>query len=414
MTYMFQRSLIAGVSTLGLMAGAAQADQVINDDLIVTQSICVGQDCVNGESFGFDTIRLKENNLRIKFQDTSVSASFPTVDWQLTANDSTNGGTNRFSIESIDNSAVPFTVEYGAGSHSLYVDDGGRIGLGTSAPVLEMHMVSGDSPTLRLEQDGSSGFTPQTWDVAGNETNFFVRDATNSSRIPFKIRPSAPTNSLYVDTDGDIGLGTASPDAGLHVIGGSTNALLVDATDGGAAGAFAHFRTIDATNTTPIVFIEDTTSVSAIREMLRVKNQGGSFITMENTATTKNWFMVHENSAPNRFLISHSDTVNPQFAVDASGNAVLEGTLTTGGGTCGGGCDLVFAPETERLSIEEHASLMWENRHLPNVGPTVENAPINVSDKLGRMLNELEHAHIYIDELNQRLSMLEETLTRRQ
>ena len=38
------------------------ADQVILDDLVVDGSICVGQDCVNGESFGFDTIRLKENN----------------------------------------------------------------------------------------------------------------------------------------------------------------------------------------------------------------------------------------------------------------------------------------------------------------------------------------------------------------
>ena len=63
MTVSFQRSLIAGVSSLGLMAGVAQADQVITDDLIVQNSLCVGFDCTNGESFGFDTLRLKENNL---------------------------------------------------------------------------------------------------------------------------------------------------------------------------------------------------------------------------------------------------------------------------------------------------------------------------------------------------------------
>ncbi len=240
MTYMFQRSLIAGVSSLGLMAGVAQADQVFSDDLIVQGSICAGQDCVNGESFGFDTLRLKENNLRIKFQDTSNSASFPTNDWQLTANDSGNGGANKFSIDDIDGGRTPFTIEASAPSHSLYVDDGGRIGLRTSTPVVEMHMVSGDSPTLRLEQDGSSGFTAQTWDVAGNETNFFVRDATNGSRLPFKIRPSAPTNSIYVDTDGDIGLGTASPDAGLHVT--RSNILVEDGDSGVAALAPLHIR----------------------------------------------------------------------------------------------------------------------------------------------------------------------------
>lgn len=193
-------------------------DQVIIDDLIVDGSACIGDDCANGENFGFDTLRLKENNLRIKFQDTSNSGSFPSNDWQLTANDSSNGGANKFSIDDIDGGRTPFTVEASAPSNSLYVDDGGRVGLGTATPVVELHVVDGDSPTLRLEQDGSSGFTPQTWDLAGNEANFFVRDVTNGSRLPFKIVPSAPTNSLYIAADGDIGLGTASPDAGLHII----------------------------------------------------------------------------------------------------------------------------------------------------------------------------------------------------
>src|SRR5947207_8458865 len=39
-------------------------DQVIPDDLIVQGSICAGLDCVNNEDFGFDTIRVKENNTR--------------------------------------------------------------------------------------------------------------------------------------------------------------------------------------------------------------------------------------------------------------------------------------------------------------------------------------------------------------
>ena len=89
----------------------------------------------------------------------------------------------------------PFTIEAGAPSHSLYVDDGGRLGFGTSTPVVELHVKDGDTPTLRLEQDGSSGFTPQTWDLAGNETNFFIRDVTNGSALPFRIRPGASSSA---------------------------------------------------------------------------------------------------------------------------------------------------------------------------------------------------------------------------
>ena len=69
-------------------------DQVIPDDLIVQGSGCFGFDCVNNENFGFDTIRLKENNLRIGFDDTSSSAGFATNNWQIRANDSTSGGAN--------------------------------------------------------------------------------------------------------------------------------------------------------------------------------------------------------------------------------------------------------------------------------------------------------------------------------
>jgi len=194
-------------------------DQVIADDMIVVGSLCVGSDCANGENFGFDTIRLKENNLRIKFEDTSNSASFPSNDWQLTANSSSNGGASYFAIDDINSGKTPFLVEAGAPNSSLYVDSGGRIGLGTSSPVVELHIKNGDSPTLRLEQDGSSGFTPQTWDVVGNETNFFVRDVTNGSLLSFRIRSGAPANSIFIDTDGDVGLGTASPDAKLDVLG---------------------------------------------------------------------------------------------------------------------------------------------------------------------------------------------------
>jgi hypothetical protein len=220
-------------TTAGQNGVSRTMDFVINDDLIVDGSACIGFDCVNGESFGFDTLRLKENNLRIKFDDTSTAASFPRNDWQLTANDSANGGASKFSIDDISGSRTPFTVEANARSHSLYVDDGGRIGIRTSTPSVEIHVIDGDTPALRLQQDGSSGFAPQTWDVAGNETNFFIRDVTNGSTLPFRIRPSAPTSSIFIDVDGDVGLGTSSPDASLHVMGGDdTSGILLETSSG--------------------------------------------------------------------------------------------------------------------------------------------------------------------------------------
>ena len=192
-------------------------DQVIPDDLIVQGSACIGLDCVNNESFGFDTIRLKENNTRIKFDDTSTSAGFPANDWQLTANDSASGGANKFSIEDITGSKVPFTVTAGAPTNSMFVDSTGRLGLRTSTPVLDIHAATSNTPALRLEQNNSGGFTAQTWDVGANEANFFVRDVTAGSRLPFRIRPGAPTSSVDISASGNVGIGNSSPDSPLDV-----------------------------------------------------------------------------------------------------------------------------------------------------------------------------------------------------
>jgi len=90
---------------LGLSATAVcSADQVVTDDLIVqgalngTGSVCVGFDCVNNEAFNGDTLRLKENNLRIRLHDTSAPAGLG-QSWSITANGWNNGGRSYFNIE---------------------------------------------------------------------------------------------------------------------------------------------------------------------------------------------------------------------------------------------------------------------------------------------------------------------------
>src|SRR3979411_2707032 len=154
---MIKHKAFASTRVLALMLGAAfvtsgnaMADFVIPDDLIVQGSACVGLDCVDGEAFGFDTIRLKENNTRIKFDDTSTAAGFPANDWQLTANDSASGGASKFSIDDINGSKVPFTITAGAATNSIFVDSTGRVGLRTSTPVLDLHLVTGNTPAHRF------------------------------------------------------------------------------------------------------------------------------------------------------------------------------------------------------------------------------------------------------------------------
>src|SRR6185369_14118822 len=202
-------------------------DQVIADDLIVQGSICAGLDCVNNEDFGFDTIRVKENNTRIQFDDTSTSAGFPNNNWQIRANDSGSGGANflgfvdQGATGSSETGTIVFAVTAGASANSLRVGSNSKVGLRTATPVLDVHANTTDTPAIRLEQNNTGGFTAQTWDIAGNEANFFVRDVTSGSRLPFRIRPGAPTSSIDIAASGNVGIGTASPDTRLSVLAAS-------------------------------------------------------------------------------------------------------------------------------------------------------------------------------------------------
>jgi hypothetical protein len=200
-------------------------DQVIPDDLIVQGSICSGFDCVNNENFGTDTIRVKENNVRIQFDDTSSTAGFATNNWQLRANDQASGGANFFGIVDQgtggtgETGTIVVAVDAGATANSIRVSSNGKVGFRTATPVLDLHTHTSDTPAIRLEQNNTGGFTAQTWDVAGNEANFFVRDVTSGSRLPFRIRPGAPTSSIDISASGNVGVGTASPNLKAEVFG---------------------------------------------------------------------------------------------------------------------------------------------------------------------------------------------------
>jgi Chaperone of endosialidase len=119
------------------------------------------------------------------------------------------------------------------GSFTYLTNSDDDVGIGTDSPGQKLHMVTGNSPAIRLEQDNSSGWTPQTWDIAGNESNFFIRDVTNSSRLPFRIEPATPSSTLCLKDTGYVGMGTFDPDYALEVeTTGEDAAIYLDRTDG--------------------------------------------------------------------------------------------------------------------------------------------------------------------------------------
>ncbi|MEZ5716054.1 MAG: hypothetical protein R3D85_13330 [Paracoccaceae bacterium] len=444
---------------LALAAAPLAAQTVLPGDHVVAGKLCVGQQCASGEVISAqDSLKINGNTVSILFEDGSDGTGFPGRDWRLLVNDGgpeSGGAIDRFSVQDVDAGTFPFTIEGSAPENALWIDSNGNVGLGTRFPLSELHLLSGFNPSIRLERDTSSGFQAQTWNIGPGGTEFRITDVT-ASTVPFAIARNAPDRAIRIANTGNLLIGeplvqgaglvvsdTSSADLFLEIkdISGASPTIVrgyqVQATAnyfsiyevapgitrtpfriaaeadnasvtlaaGGRIGLFAptpqaalHLRRSDGTAQ---AYVQEASATTEPRTLLNLRNNGRPEIVMGNTDTGGEWSF----GAGTNFILkqgalgSTSSAKTKLFEVTGTGNATLAGSLTTGGTTCGGGCDRVFT-EQAIIPARDYAAAMWTQGFLPHVGPTPEGAPLNVSEKLGGMLNALEHAHVFIADLS--------------
>lgn len=99
-------------------------------------------------------------------------------------------------------------------------------------------------------------------------------------------------------------------------------------------------------------------------------------------------------------------TANPQGKLDVNGAIYQRGGLLH--------ADYVFEPDYKLESIKEHADYMWQEKHLkavPKAAKTEDGQEImEIGSRQRGVLEELEKAHIYISQLNERIKKLEEKI----
>jgi hypothetical protein len=342
------------------------------------------------------------------------------------------------------------------GNSVMYESDD-MIGLGTTTPAAEFHIRDGDTPTVRLEQDDSGGWTPQTWDMAGNETNFFIRDVTNGSILPFRIGPGAAGSTLCLRQSG-VGIGTWSPAVNLHVQDSSGAKLLVESTGSNDfaliqsdAGDYIWSSGVHRYgNGDSWGVYEDTTSSKTRlliktggrvgigtrnpRSKLHVEESSGAKFILRSNSTSG--YSLAENDAKGYVWSSgvHRSANGDSWGVYEDGTSSKTRLLVKSGGNVGIGtptpqgrldvngsiyqrgsqlhADYVFETGYQLESIEEHSDFMWSNKHLPAIPKAKhdENGQeiLEVGAHRKGVVEELEKAHIYIDQLHKRINELEQ------
>ena len=106
----------------------------------------------------------------------------------------------------------------GTSNRGLSINADGSSFIETEGAKVGLQLRSGDSPYLRLDQDNSQNWGAYTWDIVGNESNFFIRDVSGGSKLPFKIKPGSSSDRLVINGT-NVGIGKEIPGSALDVDG---------------------------------------------------------------------------------------------------------------------------------------------------------------------------------------------------
>lgn len=130
---------------------------------------------------------------------------------------------NRYAMISSDggsNTTLQFyTGQGGAPVERMRIDASGRLGLGTSSPdnLLDIRGTSSPQITINNTSASANDTTDVTLGTFGGSTPFWSRLNYNASQHIWRIYG---TERMRVDASGNVGIGTSSPGARLHVSNG--------------------------------------------------------------------------------------------------------------------------------------------------------------------------------------------------
>jgi len=241
--------------------------------------------------------------------------------WPSGGSGSVNGGINY---------VAKFTNATAVGNSQIF-DDGTNVGIGTATPGYPLQVKSAAVTAVASVDDWSAGGLWTGYRMSRSNTEkWFVGIANNSDNLLFRRTGNA--NDMVINTLGNVGIGTPSPQGKFEVMGTGANPSL-----SAANGIFY----IDGNVTQGLDFGEYTASPWAFWMQTRRNNQDGSswplainplggYVGIGTNAPSATLSVNSPSIASGNLFVLANNSVN-KFRVDFGGNVFTAGTINSGG-----------------------------------------------------------------------------------
>jgi hypothetical protein len=316
------------IGTRTIVGKVVEDQSMFSDNAFYTGSIWTTK-----ETDSWAAIRTIGNSIRFHTGATHTAGT------NLTAMDASSMRLYISDTEAVFNDVsadADFRVESDGNANMLFVDAGSNeVGIGTGSPGAPLHVqtthtstdvtAANSNSTVIVGNNGVGNGIYNAIKFAGNQQDMYIMSFNNSAtadrRLGFFLGSVAgdavADERLSITGDGNVGIGTSSPNASLHVIGdaiASTFKLIANTTVSGS----------DATIFRPA----DNTMALSTGGVERMRIDGSGNVLINGTTTVGYKFHVYGDSAFER-----TGTTSQAMVVFRNGNGNVGSIYTSGSST---------------------------------------------------------------------------------